>query len=1169
MYTIMHFFPGKSLRIFALFILLAPAASAQSILDTKVSIQSGPVSLYQLLKLLKEKTDINFIYNASEAAASKKISVDVADYPLKKILDKYLPDIKFTYEVSGKNILILKNDGKPSATADSSTHSSGGLPDKPAVITGRVTDEKNLPLALVTVQEKQSGTTVLTNESGQFEIAVKSKRPVLVFSHIGYEPVEEAVGSRRSVNVQLTLQNNKELEKVVVVGYGTQKKSSITGAVSSIGTDALADKPIQSFDQALVGKAPGVQGYIPSSVLNAPAVIRIRGTNSISLSSSPLYVIDGVPIVSGQLSPEANVTNNPLSTINPSDIESIDVLKDAASTSIYGSRAAAGVILITTKKGRRGKARVEYDGWVGAARAVRLPKLLDAQQYMDIKNEAVLNLKNLSGNANNPNVPSAEFFPEYIDGKLVNTNWYDVVYHTGVSQNHNINVSGADSTFRYFFSAGYGDQRGFIKKDIFKNIGVRANLEGQVTRWFKLSGGVNYSRTINASPATGGLPGNAQWLTNTGRLATALAPNVPVYNADGSYNISPTYLGSGNNLVSFGLYNPQPILDLDHYNSTSDHVLANISGEVNLLKGLYFKAFYAIDYNKIENDDFENNIQGPGHLLGGDATNIAVNVTNWDWTNTLNYSKTFNRHNIALLAGYDVQSFTQSQWQAVASQVSDPFYSNYYAGSGAFGAINFGGNYAVKGAYLYQWAFLSSFFRATYNFDQKYFITVNYRRDGNSALGADKKYGNFGGVSAAWALSEENFYKKSDISNVINNIKIRASIGKVGNGNVPNHYASLNLYSSGLYGAASTWNFSQAGNSDLAWETSIQSNIGVDISFLKNRLQLQVDAFNNDVNNLILNAPQTSSKGVPGTIPLNVGSLYNRGIELGVSALIISSGKFSWNASFNFTAIKNRVTALTDGNTPIVTTSGNASETNNITEVGYSVGSLYGAKTTGINPDNGQRIFVNGSGKLVQYTFAAPAGTSNWTYLDGTKAPAISSSDFYVLGNALPTWYGGFNNNLRYGHFDFNFTFNYSGGNYIQNGTRATLLDSRYYNNSVEVLTRWTTPGQKTAVPRQVYGDVVSSGNSFPISANVQKGDFVRLENVSLGYTLPVRNVFRNSGISSLRIYAAVYNAFVITGYKGYDPEISTNGDANTGQSIDRNTAPRTRNYTFGVSVRF
>ncbi len=404
----------------------------------------------------------------------------------------------------------------------------------------------------------------------------------------------------------------------------------------------------------------------------------------------------------------------------------------------------------------------------------------------------------------------------------------------------------------------------------------------------------------------------------------------------------------------------------------------------------------------------------------------------------------------------------------------------------------------------------------------------------------------------------------------MNSVKLRASWGRVGNGNLTDAFPSLSLYNSALYGDAPTWAFSQGGNPGLGWETSDQTNIGADISFLNNRFGLELTYYNNDVNGLILDVPQAPSKGIPGgNISSNVGSMYNRGFEIGINASVINKGKFTYSTNFNITLNKNRVTELFGGpNDQIIGTTSTAAEASNVTRVGKSVGSLFGARTAGVNPDNGRRIFINKDGVEVQYSQVAPTGGSLWTYMDGTTAPAITVSDYYLIGNSLPTYYGGFNNNFKYGNFDVGINFTYAGGNKIMNGSRGTWLDQRFWNNTTDVLARWTTPGQITSVPRAVYTDFTSNGSAFPISENAEKGDFIRLQTASLGYKVPAK-FFGKTGISSLRVYTQVLNAFLITKYSGVDPEISSNGNTNTTPGVDKNSLPQARSFTFGVNVGF
>jgi TonB-linked SusC/RagA family outer membrane protein len=876
-------------------------------------------------------------------------------------------------------------------------------------------------------------------------------------------------------------------------------------------------------------------------------------------------VVDGIPINTGNVSTSTAVPNNPLGDINPADIESIDVLKDAASTSIYGSRAAAGVLLITTKRGKSGKAKINYEVWTGFSDVVRLPEVLNAEQYIAIKNEAVLNAKILGGNQNNSSVASALFFPNYdANNRAIDTRWYDYIYQRGTSQSHNLSVSGGNNGTTYYFSANFTDQKGFLVTNEFKRKALRFNIDQEVNSWLKLKGGISYNTSFNQSPYAGSLANSSFFLVGAARLAVALPPNVPAYNADGSYNInpsSPNTIGMGNNQVVSNWGNPVALLNENNYTSTNDRVIANISAVAKLYKNLDFTTTYAVDRLRTDTYSYDSPIQGNGYSSKGNATNVTAIRDNWNWTNTLNYSTTlFDKHSLSALVGYDIQKLTYNSWGASRTQSADPYFENY---QGNWGAISATGND------ISEKTFLSFFSRLSYDYNKKYFLTFNFRRDGNSALGAGKKYGNFGGVSGGWALSEEDFYKNTSLASVLSNIKIRASWGRVGNGNLSDAFSSLELYSGSLYGSVPTWSLSQAGNPNLGWETSNQTNIGADLGLWNNRVQVELTYFNNDVNGLILSAPQAVSKGIPGNAILgNVGSMYNRGVELGINATVLQKGNFSWNTSLNLTTIQNKVTALAEGNTDIVGTTHVSYETTNVTRVGYSVGSLYGAKTAGVNPANGRRIFINAKGEQVQYSQVVAPGESQWTYLNGEKAPAITGADYYLLGNTLPTWYGGWSNNFKYGNFDLGFNLSFSGGNYIQNGTRATLLDQRAYNNSTEILTRWQKPGDITDVPRLVYNDQTSSGSSFPISGNVQKADFLRLQNLSLGYRVPSAWLGK-TGIASVRLFAQGSNLFLITGYKGTDPESSVNGNSNTTPGVEKNSVGQARTFTFGINVGF
>lgn len=1026
-------------------------------------------------------------------------------------------------------------------------------------VTGLVVDSQGKPLgeASVIIVGTTSG-GAKTDVLGRFSLSVKPGSKLRA-TYVGYNTAEITVTGAGPYRIELT-EESQNMEEVVIVGYGTQAKNEFTGSAARVGGDNIKDNPVQSFDQALSGQAAGVNISGQTGLLNNAPVIRIRGTNSISLSSYPLIVIDGVPVTSGDVSSNTIVTNNPLADINPNDIESIDILKDAASTAIYGSRAAGGVLLVTTKRGKEGRSRITYDGWAGASEAVRLPRVLNAEEFMEIKNEAVLNSKLLSGNTN---AADALFFPMYDEnGNLYDTNWYDEIYQTGKSHSHSVGISGGTQKTSYFFSANYSNQTGIIKTNEFSRSGLRFNVDHEVNKWIRFKGSGSYTNSHNQSPNSGSTPGQAQSINGLARLSQIIYPNVPARNPDGTPYIntdSPAgTIGNGNNLANSVLGNPVALFDLTRYTSENDRILANVGATLKVIEGLDFTTNYAIDRLNVLNINSISPIQGSSSTVNGSVTNVHMLVKNWNFTNTLNYAKKFGANSITALLGMDVQETTRSRWGANRTQASDPFFTDY---QGSWGSI------APASTSLSSTAFISYFGRLSYSLLDRYHFTFNYRKDGNSALGRDKKWGDFGGVSAGWHISQEDFFRDSRLGEFMNNLRFRASWGRVGNGNLNNAYSSLALFSSSLYGGAATFEMDQAGNPNLGWETSDQTNIGLDFGFLRNRFQGEITYFHNDVNGLILSVPQTPSKGIPGnSILSNVGSLYNKGLEFAISGNVIDNSNFKWNASFNITAMKNEVTALSGDGERILGTTSQASNVFNVTQVGLSVGTLFGALTDGVNPENGRRIFINKEGERVQYSHTVPSGQSRWTYMDGSPADPITADDYQPLGNALPKWYGGFNNTFTYKNFDLSLNITFSGGNYMLNGNMGTWIDQRWFNNTEKVLERWQKPGDITSVPRLVYNDPMAAANIANISEFVEKADFARIQLVGLGYRLP-NTVFGNSGLSSMRLYFQVNNAYLFTNYSGLEPESSVNGNSNTSPGIELNSMGGARTYTFGLNI--
>lgn len=1016
-------------------------------------------------------------------------------------------------------------------------------------VSGVVSDASGpIPGANVVVKGSKNG--VQTDFDGKFSIKAKVG-DVLVASFVGMQDVAVKVGVSNTVNIKL--QDGSVLEEVVVVGYGTQKRRDVNGAIAKIAGDRIKDIPVQSFDQALSGAASGVNVSQPNGVLGNQAVIRIRGVNSITLSSYPLIVIDGVPSWNGDNLNQNQAANNPLANINQADIESIEVLKDASSAAIYGSRAAAGVILITTKKGKAGKFTVNFDSSVSFTKPFNLIDVLDAQQFTDIKNEG---LRNAGIPANG--TTRGFYTMNDANGKLVDTNWYDIIYRTGIATNHSVSISGGNENTKYFLSAGQLEQEGMFVNNDFRRQTGRFTLDQKVTSWLTLGGTFNYTNSRNNGISTGSVAGSTFDSSGAARLAFAQAPNVGPFNNDGTYNLAPTQIGQGNNLTPLQWPNVKYILDNNKISNQNDHFISNFYVGLKLAKGLNFKSLYGIDNLLVENKDFLGPLNGNGQQFIGVATNTMNRYSRKSIQNILDYNVSLSEnHNLSALVGSERQYSKIDAWGASRRGVSDPFFNEY---QGGFNTIVVSGNLLTEN-------YLESYFgRVNYDFNKKYFVSVNARRDGYSAFAPDNKWGNFWGGSLGWNLTEESFFKNLVSSDIVNQLKLRASYGVVGNNQGLNDFASSSFYDAGVNGSNTTLFYNRAGNDKLKWETSNKTDLGLNFGLFNDVITGELGYYKNDIDGLILNVPQAASAGIPGnSILANVGSMRNTGYEATLSAKILDKGSFKWNASFNITSQKNLVTALDANNSDIIVAT--QLENTNIIRVGQSIGNFYIVQTGGVNPANGRRIFFHGDGTAVQYDHSAPVAT-RWTKVsDGSVTRAANQAlDAKVMGPALPTFFGGFNNTFAYKGFDLNVSVYFSGGNYVYNGTQAGLRDQRVWNNSVDVLNRWQNPGDVTDIPKIVFGDNVSNGSSMPISANLEKGDFMKVRNIALGYNLP-KSLLDKMKLANFRFYVSAQNAFTFTNYSGFDPEISSNGNANGSPSVDRNSAPMARTFSFGFNL--
>ncbi|TCC87032.1 SusC/RagA family TonB-linked outer membrane protein [Pedobacter frigiditerrae] len=1018
-------------------------------------------------------------------------------------------------------------------------------------ITGKITEKGGLPLPGVSVTVPGTRIATQTNEDGVYSITVPNNTTLLAFRFLGYVSKTLTITSG-TINVTLE-EDTSTLSDVVVTGYGTVKKSDLVGSVVSIRGNQIANRPVQSFDQALGGKAAGVQISIPNGVLNNPPVFRIRGTNSISLSSYPLIIVDGVASFTGDVS-GSNAAGNALSSINPQDIETIDILKDAAATAIYGSRAANGVVVITTKRGRTGKATVTYDGWTGIANVQRLPDMMDAYQYTDMKNEGLRNAGTFNAATN------AYALTNGPDGNPINTNWYDYAYRQGVSYSSSLSVSGGSESTNYYMSLNYTNQQGIIVKNDYKRLGVLFNIDHKISKTLSVGAKLQYANEDNlAVISSGSLDGQAFSTAGLGRVALVNSPNVSPYSNAGGYNLSGNNLGIMNNKVSqVGFYNPVVQIDLDRSYNYLNRVQSNAFVQYRPIPMVTLRSVYGIDYLYSTNDTFANPVNGDGFAALGSAGMSYSQNKRSVWTTTAQADKTFNNdHTFSLLLGTEQQTTVNTSFGAGRSGLSDLAFNDFTAGYTQFSNTGgFGENYLV-----------SFFGRLNYDYKKKYIVNGTLRQDEYSAFGPDKKAGTFYSFGLGYELAQEDFWKNGKIGKVFSSFKLRGSYGEVGNFAGLGNLAPNSYYSPGLFGGAPTLNFSQAGNSEIGWETSKKLDVGVNFGILKDRITFELAYYKNDIDGLIYNVPQAPSAGLPNSPQTNIGSMYNKGYEFTANAQAITTKNFSWSSSFNFTYNKNVIESLTPTITQFTSTTSGL-ETANISRVGTSLGMIYVVTTAGVDPATGRRIYVSGStGRKMLYDHASPVA-SRWKYEDGSIAPGITSQDQQIYGNSQPKFYGGFNNNFKYKNIDLSLTITYQAGFYIYNGTQASIMDQRFWNNSVDILNRWTTPGQITSVPRVVAGDNMSNGSAVPLDINVYKGDFIKLRDISIGYTVP-GSFLTKMKIASARVFVSGQNLLILTKYNGTDPEVSSNGGSNGSQGVERNSVASARVFTAGLNFKF
>lgn len=1024
-------------------------------------------------------------------------------------------------------------------------------------ITGMVTDDKGNPLpnVSVTIKGTQSGT--VTQMDGTYSLKAPDNAKVLVFTAVDMDPVEIGIGSKTIINAEMR-SSDRTMQEVVVVGYGTQQKKAFTGSASKVDAKEFSNLVTPSVDKQLAGRAAGVQVTNSGGLVNSPARIRIRGIQSISYSVDPLIVVDGIPVISGNLAAATN--SNTLGDINPADIESIDILKDGSATAIYGSRGANGVILITTKKGTKGRARVSYDGFIGLSSALKKFDLLTAREFETIANEK-------RANANQSLLAGTNAAADTSD-----TDWQgNVMIKNAVAHSHTLSVQGGGDKLSYYLSLNYSDQNGIIISNYNRAYRVRTNIEYEANKFIKFGNNITLSRQEDGDQNNG---------SNSlgGAIASSLRmlPNVSPYATGGwdGYNInypatSSMMPGPNTQTVDDNFSNVAYTLRKNKYYSDKYRIINNAFMEISPAKGLKIRTQAGIDMLNDYSFQGLNIYHGDGYG-NGQTFNQTQNWLRVVWTNYFNYNIGFKGHNFFLTGGNEVQKETYKWFSANGTVISDPFYIAENVITNSATTRNIGGNYDVTG-------FVSYFARFNYDYKNKYFVQATVRRDGQSALAPGRKYGTFPGFSAGWRPSQEAFWAQSPLlAKWLPEVKIKGSYAKVGN--TLTGYPYLSTFGNRPYGNLSGLGPTAIGNADLQWETSAKYDAGIDIGIYKNRFNFVFDWFLNDINNLVLDVPTPLSAGIPGStgtsggsISQNIGLARNKGIEISLSGNIVRKGDFSWDFNANYSSVKNKIISLYSvGGVPVTQIE---SSVYNLIRVGDPIHILFGYQYAGVNTANGNPMWYKADGSLVQLSLA-PGATANSFYKANSKtdgalgaASSLTAADKVKLGQGIPTWFGAFTNTFSYKGFGLEIMFRYSGGNQIMNYTRQEVLfNMSFQNNGREILQRWTAPGQETDVPKLYYGlaaNMNSTGNAS--SRFVEKGDYLRLQNVVLSYDLNNKLLERATRgyIRSTRVYVQGQNLHVWTKYKGADPDnISAMG-------VDAAVSPQVRTFSLGLSLGF
>ncbi|QIX62492.1 TonB-dependent receptor [Hymenobacter sp. BT18] len=1054
-------------------------------------------------------------------------------------------------------------------------------------ITGRVTDrDTNEGLPGITVLLKGTTIGVSTNTDGTYTLSLPAAGGTLSFSSIGYTSVERSVTNESRLDVIMAA-DTRQLSEVVVTGFGiAQERKELTGAIATVKARDFENQPIVSVDQALQGRAAGVQVTQNSGTPGSGIAVRVRGSASIGAGNEPLYVIDGLPINTGSYTNvgTGGQLTNALSDLNPNDIESIEVLKDAAAAAIYGSRGSNGVVLISTKRGKAGRTRVGIDYYRGAQTAWKKPEALTGQQQTELFLDQARNrypLVNGQISAFGVNWRSYADLTGYLfsdanlgvddQGQYIiidngdgirdlaqfqdpstapNTNWANEILRTAPITNHELNISGGTDRNSYRVSGSYFSQDGIIIGSGFNRASGRIVLDNKLSDHIRMGLNLGLNRGVNTRIQN---DNNINGVLST---AVLVASDIPVFRPDGTYAKDP----------ASSTENPLAAAREPYLKGISSRVIGTHYTEFEFIKDLKYRATFGLDYLQFKDEAFFPTTTNTGRGTNGSGIAAINTDANFNHISSFLYTKTFGDHT---LNGQVVLDYQQSTFNSVIAQGTG-FPGNTVRQLAA-AAVKTNASSSET-----QYRLFGTLVRVNYNFRDKYLLGASVRRDGSSRFGVNNRYGIFPAASVGWRISEEAFLKDNSI---VSDVKLRASYGETGNQEVGN-FASRGLINTGA-------NFQQVGglaigqleNRNLQWERTATANVGLDVGLIDNRVYLAVDAYNRDTRDLLLDRLVPGNTGYL-SYSENIGNMRNRGLEVSLNTVNVRAeepGNFSWETNFNIAFNRNEVTKLTEGD------QGSARGFASWLAVGQPLGAFRGYRVEGIFQtqeeidalDAAARAATGSATARYQAALTRPGdikfrdinGRDANGNLTGRPDGRITGDDQEILGNAQPKFFGGLTNTIRWKGFDLSAFIQYSYGNKIYNNNIAFAQGMNgVFGQDASVLNRWTPSNTNTNVPRAVYGD--PNNNRRVSDRFIEDGSYARLKNLTIGYTVP-QAVTQRFKLSSLRVYAQAQNLVTLTDYSGLDPEVNTFSGSNTALGTDFLVFPQARTITGGISLGF